>query len=247
MRHLKTFERTLGKYRVAGAIYSYGDVIDFVDGEKQGIIIADTCGKRRDYGNKAKKFLKEKIKEGWGSSKDAKTEILDLGRRLALAGTGKAHFEAEYSSEQRWWDCIEFCYAHFDNDLVSLSGLRHLIFREEGNTERYNSTLGPYHFEDPGERETAKTDLNGNDVLMIASDGLEFNIRLLYRTSKELEEYYEAPKKIIKKIVYENIKYPVDQIRDSLILKLSDYLTGGFFSKDDVTFALVKKVIPNFK
>ena len=30
-RELKTFERILGDYDVAGAIYSYGDVIDFVD------------------------------------------------------------------------------------------------------------------------------------------------------------------------------------------------------------------------
>ena len=56
------FERNLGIYSIAGAICSYGDAIDFIDGERQGIIIADTCGHVKEFGDEVKKYIPDSVK-----------------------------------------------------------------------------------------------------------------------------------------------------------------------------------------
>jgi len=248
-RELVTFERNLGLYSAAGAICSHGDVIDFVDGEKQGIIIADTCGKRKDCGDRAGVFLREQIESGWGSSRDVKTEILDLGRRLMITGVGKPYLDREtklkvireFSEEERWWDAIEFCYAHIDKETISLAGLRYMIFREDRSVEEIDSFLSPYHVNLVEKEETIKKKIHGKDILLITSDGLEWNMRLPYRGNLEnLRKYHEKPREDIGKIIGENSHLQVDKIRDILVSELSDYITGKYFA-DDVTFALVKR------
>ncbi len=248
-RKLITFERTLGMYEVAGAICSYGDVIDFVDGEKKGIVIADTTGKMEECGKRMGDFLRKEIKKGWGSSKDGRTEILDLGKKLFIAGVGKPYLDRktqlkvirELSEEDRWWDGVEICYAHMDKEIISLAGLRYMIFREEGGVEEIDSFLTPYHINQDKKRNPIEKILQDNDILLMTSDGLEWNMRLPYRTLEELRKYDKKPREDIRRIITKDNKLPVDKIRDALVTKLSNYIVGDFFA-DDVTFAVVKRI-----
>ncbi|MDP3734505.1 MAG: hypothetical protein Q8R37_04710 [Nanoarchaeota archaeon] len=57
-RQLVTFDRRLGQYDVAVALCSYCDVLDFVvDEKKQGIVLIDTCGHSKEFGQQMAAFF----------------------------------------------------------------------------------------------------------------------------------------------------------------------------------------------
>ena len=99
-RELKLFEKELENYELAGAICSYGDVIDFVEGEKSGIVIIDTCGHRKDSGEKMAAFLQQEISQGWGITGDARSELSKLGEKLAAKRDPK--IIAEHGKHSYW-------------------------------------------------------------------------------------------------------------------------------------------------
>lgn len=245
-RELLTFEKKLGMYDLAGAIYSDGDVIDFVDGVNPGIIIADTCGHKKEFGDKAREFLQKEIRTGWGSQYDIKTEILELGRKLMITGTGKPSLEGRFNEREEWWDCIACSYAQFTDEGIYLTGIHNLIARENGTVETPWSILGPYHFDDPGEREPVRTVLSHGDIMLIASDGLENNIRIISYLKGENHEQDTFETKL-GRILNQNKTKEISSIRDILISQLKYYFMSGMIKcidqmiYDDVTFVLVKK------
>lgn len=199
-RDLCLFERLLGMYTVAGAIYAVGDVIAFVDGPKQGILIADTCGHRKDFGDKMKEFLQQIITEGWGSSQNAKTEIIDLRKRLVIAGTGKPDTEIDLPEDSEWWDFVEISYAQFADKKISLFGLYFWICRSDGTIEYPKSVFGCFNHQRRELPDPVLIGLDKGDTLLMASDGLDSNIsRTLYHTHGKS---HEDGKKMIDDVLY---------------------------------------------
>ena len=252
-RELKTFERILGNYEVAGAICSYGDAIAFAEMDNRSwIIISDTVGHVEGQGKQMKEFLDKQIMEGWGAEFDTKEEIADLGRRLLIAGTGKPEIPDGLHFD--WWDSPEFCYAHLLENEVSLGGINFNLVRN-GKFEEipYETSEGikmmsPLHFDDLENRSPYNISLRTNDVLLMASDGLEDNISYTLRLQGEETSREIAKLKLIEVMTQCKGKKP-DQIRDTLITELKDYFlpraVGNYspteYEYDDVTFAVIKK------
>lgn len=134
-RELKRFDINLGSYSVAGLIFSYGDVIDFVDDLKQGVVLVDTCGHHEEVGKTMAAFLRKEIQNNWGITGDAADNLETLGRKLAALRDPTIPF---WKSDE-WFDMVSALYAQFDGDNISLSmggGLGEtLILRNNGQLE----------------------------------------------------------------------------------------------------------------
>ncbi|MCH8908521.1 MAG: SpoIIE family protein phosphatase [Candidatus Heimdallarchaeota archaeon] len=253
-RELKTFERTLGNYDIAGAIYSYGDAIAFADiGNKGWVVIADTVGHIKEHGDKMEEFLHQEIAKGWGSGLDTKEEVADLGRRLLIAGTGKPEFPDGIHCD--WWDSPEFCYARLLDSEIHLSGLHFNLVRKNGKFEEipYETPerikmMSPLHFDDQENRSPYHISFKTGDVLLMASDGLKDNISYTLRLRGEEMNREKAKLKLIEVITQYKSEKPM-QIRDALVTELKDYFLPGamknydpiLYEYDDVTFAVIKK------
>src|SRR3989344_351558 len=249
-RELKKFERELGLYSVAGAICSYGDVIDFVEDSKSGIIIADTCGHLEEVGKEMAAFLKKEIDEGWGVAGDAADNLEELGRKLAALRDPVI----PYLKSDEWFDMISALYVQFDKEKISLSmggGLGETIaLRNDGSLERIlmkGGTIDLKYLE--GHDPTYFTTLAKDEVMLLQTDGLAGNINksiyLLFPEPKRREINYEAfidyTRECLVNTIRENAHEPVETIRDMIIKRFSPYFLPKSLRDDDVTFAVIKK------
>lgn len=249
-RELKTFERELGFYSTAGAICSYGDVIDFVEDSKYGVVLVDTCGHDEAVGKNMAAFLKKEINSGWGVAGDAAGNLEELGRKLA--GLGDPSIPYRYRDE--WFDMVSALYVLFDKENISLSmggGLGEtLILRNDGNLEGILMKGGTIDLEYlKGHDPTYFTTLAKDEVILLQSDGLLGNInKSIYRSfpeSKSREINYEDVKDCTRKCfvnsIAEKAHEPVETIRDMIIERFSPYFLPKSSRDDDVTFAVIKK------
>jgi len=249
-RELKKFERELGLYSVAGAICSYGDVIDFVEDSKSGIIIADTCGHLEEVGKEMAAFLKKEIDEGWGVAGDAADNLEELGRKLAALRDPVI----PYLKSDEWFDMISALYVQFDKEKISLSmggGLGETIaLRNDGRLERIlmkGGTIDLKYLE--GHDPTYFTTLAKDEVMLLQTDGLAGNINksiyLLFPEPKRREINYEAfidyTRECLVNTIKENAHEPVETIRDMIIKRFSPYFLPQSSRDDDVTFAVIKR------
>ena len=249
-RTITKFERELGLYSVAGVICSYGDVIDFVEDSKCGIVLADTCGHDEAVGKKMAAFLRKEIKGGWGVAGDAADNLEKLGRKLAALRNPAI----PYWKSDEWFDMVSALYVQFDKENISLSmggGLGEtLILRNNGSLEGIlmkGGTIDLKYLE--GHDPTYFTTLAKDELILLQSDGLLGNI------NKDI--YFSFPHAIRKEINYEALvdhtrawlvntiaekaDDPVETIRDTIIEKFSPYFLPKSQRDDDVTFAVIKK------
>ncbi|MEK6969965.1 MAG: hypothetical protein AABW48_06060 [Nanoarchaeota archaeon] len=246
-RRLIIFEKELGLYSAAGAICSYGDVIDFVEGEKQGVVIADTCGHLESCGQKMAQFLRQEIKTGWGIEGDAEQNLEKLGQKLFDLRGGK---NRPYSDE--WYDWVSASYTQFSKEKISLAmggGLGEtLILREDCSLESIRMRGGVID-EDylEGHDPVYETTLQETEVMLLQSDGLLGNIYKNYWKHKlkdknefELKEVIGYNKGHLVSILAENRDCSPSVIRDALVSRLSQYFGPLFIRDDDVTFVVVK-------
>lgn len=254
-RELKLFEKVLGNYETAVAIYSSGDVIDFVDSKKQGIVLIDTCGSLKEFGDKMAEFLREEISEGWGVSGDARDELLVLKRKLTAKRDPKLnslHGASAYLYNEEWHGYVSGLYLQFDEETVSLSTAggvgRTLILRANDNLEKILMEDGVLDGKFSERAEPAYNfELRERDVILLNSDGLIGNILIStyhdikmgkIKGPKDLSEYSEM-------LVVDCLKRNQDkrpyEIRDALVSELSKHFIPHKRHCDDVTFAVVKK------
>ena len=186
-RKLKRFDINLGSYSIAGLIFSYGDVIDFVDDLKQGVVLVDTCGHDEKAGKNMAAFLRTEIQNNWGITGDAAENLELLGRKLAAFRDPTI----PYWKSEEWFDMVSALYAQFDGDNISLSmggGLGEtLILRNDGPLESIlmkGGTIDLHYLEN---HEPAYcTNLARNEVMLLQSDGLLNNIKKnVYRSFPE--------------------------------------------------------------
>src|SRR3989338_9166065 len=249
-RELKKFEKELGLYSVAGAICSYGDVIDFVQDLKQGIVLVDTCDHDEAVGKKMTAFLRKEIKEGWGVAGDAADNLEELGRKLAALRDPVI----PYLKSDEWFDMISALYVQFDKEKISLSmggGLGETIaLRNDGSLERIlmkGGTIDLKYLE--GHDPTYFTTLAKDEVMLLQTDGLlgniHKNIYFSFPEPKRREINYEAfidyTRAWLVNTIAEKADDPVETIRDTIIEKFSPYFLPKSQRDDDVTFAVIKK------
>ena len=250
-RELKRFDLTLGNYSVSGAICSYGDVIDFVDDLKQGVVLVDTCGHHEEVGKNMAAFLRKEIKNNWGVAGDAADNLEKLGRKLAVMRDPTIPY---YKSDE-WFDFVSAEYAQFDGDNISLSmggGLGEtLILRNNGQLEStlmYGGTIDLHYLEihEPA----YATTLAKNEVMLLQSDGLLGNIeKNVYRSfpeskTKEMDygEFIRYMKGWLVSTIADKIQEPAGIIRERIIDQYSSYFLPKSLRDDDVTFAVIKKI-----
>ncbi len=248
-RKLINFKRILGHYCIAGAICSYGDVIDFVDGEKQGIFIADTCGHREESGIEMSKFIKRKIKSGWGIKGDAEQNLYSLGKELA--SLRDPNIRPIYSDE--WFDFVSASYTQFDRENISLAmggGLGHtLIFRKDGSLERILMAGGTIDDNDHylKKHEPAyNTKLKKDEILFLQSDGMHNMAKALHFDSLDGKIDLDTRNTVwyadtlLYNVINKNFYEPAVIIRDAIVSELSKYFLPRTSRDDDVTFVVVK-------
>ena len=249
-RELKKFERELCLYSTAGAIYSYGDVIDFVEDSKDGIVLVDTCGHDEAVGKNMTAFLRTEINGGWGVAGDAADNLEELGRKLAELRDPTIPY---WLSEQ-WFDMVSALYVQFDKENISLAmggGLGEtLILRNDGSLERILMKGGTIDLKYlSGHDPTYCTTLAKDEVILLQSDGLAGNINksiyLLFPEPKRREINYEAfidyTRECLVNTIKENAHEPVETIRDMIIKRFSPYFLPQSSRDDDVTFAVIKR------
>ncbi len=249
-RKLRTFEVQFDEYSVAGAIYSHGDVIDFVQGKKQGIVLVDTCGHIEEFGDSMAKFIRREIEGGWGIENDAEHNLANLGRKLgAMRAPG-----LDSASSDQWYDWASGSYTQFDSKNISLAmggGIGEtLILRDSGRLEQihlWGGTIdGPYHMGD--KNPVHNTSLGKNDVLLLQSDGLMGNIgSAIYEDVQEGKIKFDTRHTVgymyafLWDIFGTNSQKSPEGIRDALVSGLGKYFIPRDFRDDDVTFAVVKR------
>src|SRR3989344_4743431 len=176
-RELKKFEKELGLYYIAGAICSYGDVIDFVEDSKYGVVLVDTCGHDEAVGKNMAAFLSKEINSGWGVAGDAADNLEELGRKLAALRDPTIH----YWKSDEWFKMVSALYIQFDKENISLSmggGMGEtVILRNNGILERIlmkGGTIDLKYLE--GHDSTYFTSLAKDEVILLQTDGLLGNI-----------------------------------------------------------------------
>ncbi len=248
-RELKRFSREISGYEIAGAIYSHGDVVSFVDGNDGWVVIADTCGHDPDSGRNMKIFLDEQIRGGWGNmfGADVKQELADLGRKLYTAGTGRPEIPRKFTGE--WWDHPEFNCAKLTPDRIYLSGAQFRLVRDNGTRNEVPITLDtvkqikmmtPMHFmENLETRAVYETTLRDNDILMMSSDGIH---NLLYNRFRYKE--YEDMNLALCEVLAEQRQRSILKVRETIIERFGHHLIPGLFcdGQDDVTLILIKRL-----
>ncbi|MBI4147121.1 hypothetical protein HY494_00545 [Candidatus Woesearchaeota archaeon] len=249
-RELKRFDLNLGNYSVSGAICSYGDVIDFVDDLKQGVVLVDTCGHHEEVGKNVAAFLRTEIKNNWGITGDATNNLENLGRKLAALRNPTI----PYWKSDEWFDMVSAEYAQFEGDNISLAmggGLGEtLILRNNGQLESilmYGGTIDLHYLEN--HEPAYVTILAKNEVMLLQSDGLLDNIeKNVYRSfpeskRKELDygEFIRYMKGWLVSTIADKIQEPAGIIRERIIDQFSSYFLPKSLRDDDVTFAVIKK------
>ena|SRR3989338_8748067 len=251
-REIKKFEKELGLYSVAGAICSYGDVIDFVEDSKYGIVLADTCGHDEAVGKSMVAFLQKEIKDGWGVTGDAGGNLEKLGRTLASFRDPTI----PYWQSDEWFDMISALYVQFDRENISLSmggGLGEtLILRNNGSLERIlmkGGTIDLKFLE--GHDPTYFTTLAKDEVMLLQTDGLlgniQSNIYCSFSESKRKDinsnymDFIDYIGAWLVNTIAERIYEPAETIRDAIVETFSAYFLPQSPRDDDVTFAVIKK------
>lgn len=243
MRKLVLFERSLGRYHLAGAICSYGDVIDFVDGSKQGIVLIDTCGHEKESGENMAAFLQEQISQGWGNGTDAREDLITLGKKLDSFRQPGEEFGR---GEEKWYDLVSGLYVQFNDDDVSLSmgsGLGRTLIFKANSLEKILMLNGPIDHPKFEERSVPAYffSLGQEEVLFLHSDGLIGNMAKSFYYKYGQNRDGEYCKDLIIKTIKKLCNQSVQEIRENLVSKYNHLflpLTSRF---DDVTFAVVKR------
>jgi hypothetical protein len=236
-RELKTFERTLGDYEVAGAICSYGDVINFVDGDSNGIVLIDTMGHYEESGIKMGEFIRKQISEGWGH-KDPRENIFDLRDALKLERESHGERWCTYVSgiSLRLDDFVSFSTAGEMGPIVCLVNRACDVWSE------------PYHRIDIMNEDRIDLlayKLKEQDLIFVQSDGLVDNLAYSLRNHDELDLERESLKALATEKVVDLIKafshLPPSLIGEGLVNKYGDLFLPRDNYYDDVTFAIIKK------
>src|SRR3989344_1010493 len=249
-RELKKFEKELGLYSVAGAICSYGDVIDFVQDLKQGIVLVDTCDHDEAVGKKMTAFLRKEIKEGWGVAGDAADNLEELGRKLAALRDPTI----PYWKSDEWFDMVSALYVQFDKESISLSmggGLGEtMILRNDGRLERILMKGGTVDLKFlEGHDQTYFTTLAKDEVMLLHTDGLLGNINkdiylsFPHAIRKEInyESFVDHNREWLLNTIAEKNDEPTETIRDRIVEIFSAYFLPQSSRDDDLTFAVIKK------
>jgi hypothetical protein len=233
-RELKTFERTLGDYEVAGAICSYGDVIAFVDGDSNGIVLIDTMGHYEESGIKMGEFIRKQISEGWGH-KDPRENIFDLRDVLKL--------ERE-SHGQRWSYCVSGMFLKLEN-LVSLSmggDMGPTFYLTSRSCESWRKSYHRIDIMNEDRINLLSCDLDHEGLLFIQTDGLLDNIGCSLRADEGLTlTAMESATQKLEAFLREHQACTPYMIRDGVLDAFSDLFLPRDNYYDDVTFAIIKK------
>lgn len=246
-RKLELFQRRLGEYDIAGAIYSWGDVIGFVESyQKQGIMVIDTCGHFKDYGRDMADFLERKIQEGWGVERGSKEELELFGELLYQLRETDEFIDA-------WYDYVSASYTQLAVEGISLSmggGIGPMFhFKEDEIVEMITQGAPIDRICDPQRdlstlKEPYETQLGQNDVLFLTTDGLEGNMCYGYEDLADLqrEDLWETIHKKVTDTISKEQGKSVTEIRDAIISQLGKYFLPRHVSADDVTFVVVKRM-----
>lgn len=138
-----------------------------------------------------------------------------------------------------------------------MTGCHFVLCRADGHLEKpIAAKLSRLPFKLPCSHEIRETTaittpFYEGDVLLIASDGLEFNIDCTRHYAGE-ETAFGG--KELAAVIRENAQKTIVEIRDALIEKFGDYFLPGKLRKrheepghyDDVTFAVVKREYRKF-
>jgi hypothetical protein len=242
-RKLLTSELQIGNYSSASMIYSYGDVLDFVDGRKQGIVIVDTPGHVEEVGQQMLQFLRTEIANGWGVSGDALEELLKLGQKLAELHKGTKYCE-------HWADYSSASYTQIDGDRITLSmggGLGETLIVRADRVERIlmkGGTIdGPFldHY-DP----VYTTTLQTGETMLLCTDGFVGNMRKTREKESKRQNIAYATTVAelntnIEQIIRDNSLNTAQETRDALIAQLGTYFLPRTERDDDVTIVVVKR------
>ena len=199
-----------------------------------------------------REFLRKEIEQGWGNKADVKEEVLNLGRRLLIAGTGKAEYPQRMGIGE-WWERPEVHYAKLTDELLYLGGIRFELIRSSGQSEhipfyfdaeRRIMMVSPCHVdEDLDKLAVYQTKLNINDVLLMASDGLD---NICRRKNLSREDVSAELTQIVASVQQNS----PSQIRDTLLNKIGSDLIPCLFEEfvkypaemyDDVTMVVIKR------
>ncbi len=232
MREWIHFERKLGRYDLAGAQYSYGDVFSFVERAKKGIVLVDTCGHVPEKGKRMKQFL-ENIQRWQGSN--AAEDLQTLEQRLLQI------------KPEGWNEWVSALYVQMVNNEFSIAkagGIPNpLILREDGS---YKEILlppsKPFDHEFPKiQREMYFNCLEKGNVLCLYSDGfLAPFFELTRRYSKKdwnrviHEDMYQYLNLFVRPL-----SRPLPEIRNIIVEETKKGMRNNE-REDDITLMLVK-------
>jgi hypothetical protein len=235
-RKLNLFDKTLGDYSVAGAICSYGDVIEFVDDDPKGIILIDTMRHYESSGKIMSFFLSRMKSLAFFQHDDPRDNLLDLTHALQAA-------QKHYPNYHLIWSrCVSGMYINLGEDIkFSIGGdLGDLLYLGETpqifDRETYTidiATEDTLHLH--------SLNLSSEDVFFIQSDGLAHNVGLHnFRQQNEVKNWYDYANNLIKEFVNEHKQNSASDLRDKLVEEF-DYAFPKDDAYDDVTFAVIKK------
>ena len=238
-RKLLVHQLELGDYDIAFSLYSFGDVIEFVQHPKQGVILIDTCGHQNDFGKQMQSFLKQQIKSGWGSKGDAREELTDLGRKLA-----DVNGPAKLCEGDDWCDGASGLYVQLNKTNISFSsngGMgQSFIFRNNKKEclDMYGTYLDDLHQHEKGALLPVYTsNLGLDDVLLLQSDGINGNMMasIHYGHSNESSrtDFIDTLMNVRKKEPFEIVNYANHALRN--VIKNID------LCYDDMSFVVIKK------
>ncbi|MCH8908520.1 MAG: hypothetical protein IH840_15645 [Candidatus Heimdallarchaeota archaeon] len=230
-----------------------GTVIDFVDTpEKQGIVIIDTCGHRKDHGDNMARFLRSEIENGWGINDNAREELSYLGKKLSDSGP-----DTHDKFSDLWHDFVSGEYLQFDGDKIYLQmggGLGStMIFRNDGELEDIMMKGGVIdrYFDNHSSRKQVEADpvyetnLKDNEMIFLQSDGLRNNtIQSIHNYGEKGLEGFDEDlfhEDSIADFLKEHVSKSSSEIRDVMLSELGRYFHPRDLGYDDVTFAVVKK------
>jgi hypothetical protein len=236
-RKLFTFSKTLGDYEVGFSLYSYADVLGIVTGDKKGVLLVDTCGHRKDYGQNMMAFVRRQIIDGWGVKGDVREELLNFGKRLA-----DVNGPAERCEGDDWCDGASGLYVQL-GDKVGFSsngGMgKSIIFRK--GDEEYLPLKGTYlddiHQHKPEILPIYETELGLDDVLLLQSDGVDGNMI----ASIHYGHSNKSSKTDFIDVISSARKYSPLEIVDYANHTLKHVLDNIDLRYDDMSFIIIKK------
>lgn len=247
-RKLYTFERRIGLYETAGAIASYGDVIDFVDGPRPGIAIVDTCGHEEELGRDMAAFLRREIVDGWAQEGTAEGALMDLGQKLkAMQDPNDERFMPD---EFYYYVSAQYC--QFEGEDISVAiggGIGPAVVFRPGQEPDEQHTQGGVIDETYliKHRPPCRTVLAPGELLLLQSDGLignYFYSQCLKEEDKPRDERC-ADRECSVYELYGLLQQHLDDspvaIRDAFISQFGNEFLPRDRRFDDVTFVVVKR------